>query len=232
MERSSPHALQAETSTVPWSPEWSVEGIIEVLEPLVIERRRQRILEVTQKRLASVTVLMDAPHDPHNGAAVLRTCDALGVQHVHVVRRDDTFLIAGGVAKGSQRWVSLHVHTTPEQAVEALERSGFELIATHPHGDLTPSDLGGVRRLALVLGNEHDGIGEALTRAARRSVRIPMRGYVESLNVSVSAAILLSSATAGRPGDLEPWEQRLHYAKGLFQSVNRGADVLQATEPR
>jgi tRNA (guanosine-2'-O-)-methyltransferase len=80
------------------------------------------------------------------------------------------------------------------------------------------------------LGNEHDGISGELASACTRHVRVPMRGFVESLNVSVSAAILLASATAGRAGDLPEADQRRLYARGLYLSVGRADDVLAAED--
>jgi len=212
----------------PWGPDWSAEEVIAVLEPMVLEPRRARLDEVIAARLGSVTVLMDAPHDPHNGAAILRSCDAFGIGSVHVVPRHEEFLVAGSVAKGTERWVDVVQHKSPEQAVAALRAGGFELVATHPKGELVPAELARVPRLCLVLGNEHDGISEALARAAERSVRIPMRGMVESLNVSVSAAILLAAATGERSGDLDPLARRTLYARGLFASVSRAGEILAA----
>src|SRR3954471_8603506 len=105
---------------------------IDTLEPLVTEQRRARLLEVISRRLDAVTVLMDAPHDPHNGAAVVRSCDAFGVQHLHVIERYEPFLVSKTVARGSERWVDVHLYKTAPQAVSALAASGHELIATHP----------------------------------------------------------------------------------------------------
>ncbi|HTQ04650.1 MAG TPA: TrmH family RNA methyltransferase, partial [Polyangiaceae bacterium] len=126
------------------------------------------------------------------------------------------------------RWVEVVQHRAAEDAVSALRRRGFRLVATHPQGALVPSDLASIERLCLVLGNEHDGISEALTAAADDSVRIPMRGYVESLNLSVAAAVLLAAALAGRTGDLTPAEERRLYAVGLFRSVPRADEILAA----
>jgi tRNA (guanosine-2'-O-)-methyltransferase len=216
----------------PWPSGWSVEGVIAALEPLVLEPRRARLREVVAARLGSVTVVMDAPHDPHNGAAVLRSCDAFGVGELNVVPRLEPFAVSGAVAKGTERWVDVVLHGTPEAAVDALARRGFELVSTHPEGALLPEDLARVPKLALVLGNEHDGICEALERGAPRSVRIPMRGFVESLNVSVSAAVLLAFATRERAGDLPEADRRALYARGLVRSVPRASEVLAAMQAR
>ncbi len=209
-----------------------MEAVITALEPLSEERRRERILSVTRARVGSVTVLMDMPHDPHNAAAVVRSADAFGVPEVNVVLRDDTFLPGHRVAQGTERWVDVVQHRTTDAAVAALRRRSFRLIATHPNGALTPGSLASIDRLCLVLGNEHDGISRALSDAADDSVRIPMRGFVESLNLSVAAAVLLSAAVEGRPGDLSAEEARRWYAVGLLRSVPRADEILAAIGPR
>lgn len=217
---------------LPWRGSWSAEGVISALEALVTPARRARLHQVVEQRLGTVTLLMDAPHDPHNGAAVVRTCDAFGVQALHVVERTEPFLISSRVTQGAERWVDVVTHPTPEAALTRLAAGNFALVASHPEGNLEPADLLTIPRLALVVGNEHDGICKALTEAAPRSVRIPMRGFAESLNVSVSAALLLFAATHGRAGDLPEAERRLLYARGLFRSLPRAADVLEALAPR
>jgi tRNA (guanosine-2'-O-)-methyltransferase len=202
------------------------EKVIRTLEPFVLERRRQRLLEVIAARLESVTVLFDAPHDPHNGAAVVRSCEAFGVQFVHVVERVEHFLAAPSVARGAQKWVDVVTHTSAESAIAAAKQMDLELVSTHPAGELLPADLAKLPRVAIVLGNERDGIGDDLARACTTSVRVPMRGFIESLNVSVTAAILLAAATEGRPGDLEPATFRRLYARGLYYSVDKADEVL------
>ncbi len=214
----------------PWSPAWTVEAVIETLEPLASEARKARIQAVMAERLASVTVLLDATHDPHNGSAVMRSCDAFGVPTVHVLPREEKFLIARRITKGTERWLEVHHHASAEHAVAHLKARGFELVATHPQGELLPTDLAHMPKLALMLGNEHEGLSPELARAATRTVRIPMRGFVESLNVSVAAAILLAAATQGRPGDLSPEERNRLYARALFRTVPRAHDVLAAVK--
>jgi tRNA (guanosine-2'-O-)-methyltransferase len=212
----------------PWPEGWTLERVVEALEPLVTEGRRTRLQSVIGSRLSSVTVVMDAPHDPHNGGAVLRSADAFGVSVVHVVARTEAFALSTTVTRGSEKWVDLAVHRSASDAIAALHGDGFELVATHPEGELLPEDLAGVPRLAVVLGNERDGICRELEQAARRSVRVPMRGYVESLNVSVTAAIILASATRNRPGDLSEHTRAHLYARGLYQTVTHAAEVLAA----
>lgn len=203
-------------------------AVCRILEPFATLPRRERVLAVLASRLDSVTVLMDAPHDPHNGGAVIRSCDAFGVQRLHVVERKETFLAARSVSRGSQQWVDVQTYTRPADAIARLRASGHELVATHPEGELLPSDLAAIPRLALVLGNERDGITEELTAACGRSVRVPMRGFAESLNVSVTGAILLRCATEGRPGDLSETDVAFFYARALVLTLPHSAEMLAA----
>jgi tRNA (guanosine-2'-O-)-methyltransferase len=213
---------------MPWGDDWTIEELVAALEPLVSEARRERLVRVASQRLESVVVLLDAPHDPHNGGAIMRSCDAFGVQELHVLARIEPCLISRRVARGTLGWVDVVEHATAEAAARHLASRGYQLVAAHPDGELVADDLGSLGRLALVLGNEHQGIDPELRAECRRTVRVPMRGFVESLNVSVCAAILLAAATRGRAGDLDPERQRELYARGLFRTVTRAGEVLEA----
>src|SRR5687768_15096801 len=160
------------------------ERVVALLEPLVLERRAARLRDILGKRYASVQVVFDAPHDPHNGAAVVRSCEAFGVQYVNVVERTEKFLLAPSVARGSEKWVDLRIWKTADEAIAKMKSEGLELVAAHPDGELAPADLRAIPRLGIVLGNERDGIAGDLLAACSRRVRVPMRGFIESLNVS------------------------------------------------
>jgi tRNA (guanosine-2'-O-)-methyltransferase len=201
--------------------------VVRALEPLATERRRARVKEVILQRLSSVAVLFDAPHDPHNGAAVIRSCEAFGVQTLHVVERVERFLAAASVARSAEQWVDVVCHPSADEATRAVTRAGMEMVAAHPEGELLPEDLAAIPRVAIVLGNERDGIAEDLAARCARRVRVPMRGFVESLNVSVTAAVLLASATRGREGDLDEEARLRLYARGLYYSVPRAGEVLE-----
>lgn len=235
MRRSTPTVFQPPScigGVVPWGSGWSARGVVESLEPLTFPRRVERIKAVFASRIKSVTVVMDAPHDPHNGSAILRSCDAFGVQSLHVVERVEPFLVARKVSQGTERWVDIIRHSNAEQALAELERQSYALAVAHPQGELLPEELVRIERLALVMGNEHDGVCERLTRAADYTVRVPMRGFVESLNVSVTTALLLSAAVRDRDGDLDAVEQEFLLARALFASVPRAGDILNNLSPR
>lgn len=211
--------------------EWSSEGVINALSELSTPDRRTRLWAVLERRLRSVTVILDHPHDPHNGSAVLRSCDAFGIQQIHVVRGEENFAASRMVSKGSERWIDVVEHRSPVPVVEHLKSLGFQTLVTHPEGRLVPEDLPHLDKVALILGNERDGVSVELSETADDTVQIPMCGFVESLNVSVSGAILLQAATRGRMGDLSEEEKQNTYARWLRKSVPRADEVLSALKP-
>lgn len=229
MRRSTPDCSflgRTKRSFVDTLPVADVERFTAALEPFSTDARRLRLQTVIGARLDAVTVVMDAPHDPHNGAAVVRSCDAFGLQRLHVVERREGFLAANSVSRGSERWVDVHTYRSAAIAIDKLRDEGRELLATHPEGELAPEEVAAIPKIALVFGNERDGITSDLAAACKRAVRIPMRGFAESLNVSVTAAILLSHATAGRPGDLADEERARLYLRGLLITLPRAPELL------
>lgn len=235
VRRSTPTASEPNCSdheTPPWSEDWTAKGIIEVLEPLALERRSEKFRRVIEERIESVTVVMDAPHDPHNGAAILRSAEAFGVQTVHVVEREEPFLIARKVSKGTERWLDVIRHKNVEAARSRLARDAYTLVVAHPEGEFLPEELATMPRVAVIMGNEADGVCDELAAHAQHTVRVPMRGFVESLNVSVTTALLLSAITRHRPGDLTEERKTFLYARALQRSVPRSLAVLSNSTPR
>ena len=206
------------------------DRVVRVLEPLVTETRRARLHEVIGRRLASVAVVLDGPYDPHNGAAIIRSCEAFGVQSLHVVEQETvSFAIARSVSRGAEKWVDVVRHRQPATAIAWAREHEVSLVGAHPEGELSPQQLASVPRVALVLGNEREGIRDEIARACVARVRVPMRGFVESLNMSVTAAVLLYAATLDRPGDLDEASRNRLYARGLYLTVPKAEEVLAST---
>lgn len=206
-----------------------IEPRIAALEPFATPARRARLEENIARRVQGVTVVLDAFHDPHNGAAIVRTADSFGIQTVHAIERYQSFLAARSVARGSERWVDVVGHRDVSALERALPRDHVEWIAATADGELVPEDLAKLERpFALVIGSERDGLGADLSARCSRSVRVPMRGYAESLNVSVTTGILLYEAMRGRGGDMPEETRRRLYLRGLVQSLERAHDLLEA----
>jgi tRNA (guanosine-2'-O-)-methyltransferase len=145
------------------------ERVIRALSPFVTERRRARLEAMIEQRLGSVAVAFESPHDPHNGAAVIRSCEAFGVQTLHVIEQEEPFLSAATVSRSAEKWIDVVTHATVREGVAALRAGDYELVAAHPEGTLEPGDLASIPRLAVVLGNERSGIGPELMAACARS---------------------------------------------------------------
>lgn len=161
--------------------------------------RFRQLNAALDRRQPDLTVLMDDVHKAHNLAAVVRSCDAVGVLEVHAVSP------GGEVARfhlrsgGSNRWVPLVQHANIDSACDALEAGGHQIVAAHfsPRSrDFRELDY--TRPTALLLGSELRGVGEAAAARAHQHVTIPMHGQVASLNVSVAAAVILFEAERQR----------------------------------
>lgn len=178
-------------------------AIIDTLAPLVTEARLARIDAVVAQRTRSLVPVLEGLSDPHNGAAILRSADAFGCHEVHLVDGRFPFAVSHRVSRGTHRWLELVRHAKAEECAAALHARGYEIFVASMEGDLVPEDLAKKPKAAIVLGNEHAGPSEAMRAAADGTYRIPMVGFVESLNVSVASAITLYVASRGRHGDLD-----------------------------
>lgn len=203
------------------------EVVIEALTPAVTEARRARIDEVVARRTDQVVVVLDAIADPHNASAILRSADAFGLQTVHVIPSEHGFRAARGVAKGTHRWLDIVLHPSAKSCIRALHDQQYRIFAAVMNGEHTPASL--VRneeRIAVVFGNEHRGISESMKSAADGTFAIPMGGFVESLNVSVAAAITFYVLTAEPTTPLSADKQQELRARFLMNSVRDAERVV------
>jgi tRNA (guanosine-2'-O-)-methyltransferase len=170
---------------------------MEVLAGCVQPRRMERLLKVLEGRLASVRVVVENIHHPHNMSAVLRSCEALGVQTVHVVESVEKFKIARGITKGSHKWLTLRYHRSFTECADELHGEGFRLYAAMLADDAVSLEEVPVQTpVALVFGNEHAGVSEEAQAHCDGSYMIPMHGFVQSYNVSVAVAMSLYDVTS------------------------------------
>jgi tRNA (guanosine-2'-O-)-methyltransferase len=176
---------------------WPAEVVIEALSPTVLPGRLERIRAVAHRRTRDVVPVLENLHDPHNASAVLRTSDAFGIQDVAMVREDNEFLAANRVAQGTHRWLDLHLFSEPAECAEWLKKRGHRILVAKMDGNVGPETLGD-GKVAVVFGNEHRGVSSSMAALADDTYAIPMMGFVESLNVSVAAAVTLYAATAPR----------------------------------
>ena len=201
------------------------------LAPFIAEERRARIEAVLSRRLGGLTVVLENLHDPHNGAAALRSCEAAGVQSVHVVEAAERFRFSSKVTQGCERWLSLHRHVSTAEAARALRAAGFVLAAAVPDAPTGPEGLDAAQPLALWFGNEHDGLSAQARAAADVTFALPMVGMTRSLNLSVAVALGVVELSArrraalGAPGDLDAETRSRLRARFYLEDV-RGAEAV------
>ncbi len=175
--------------------------------------RGERARQVAAARLGGVVVICANFQDPQNAAAVVRTCEALGILEVWVVEEEHPFVLSPRVTQGAEKWVRIRRFRRCEPALHELRCRDFRIFAATPAGDLDVQELPVEAALALVFGNEAEGVGPEILAQCDGTFRIPMWGFSQSLNVSVAAGITLYLvATARRQrlrreGDLSPAEQ-------------------------
>ncbi len=216
-------------SVFPIDPEQlpaSPRELVELLRPHVTEARFARIVEVARGRTLDVVPVLDNLADPHNTSAILRSSDAFGVHRIHVVSNERTFLGSHKVARGTDRWLDLQRHDTPEECAEVLHRAGFRIFVADMNGEHTPESLAREPKVAVVFGNERHGVGRSLRDHADGTYRIPMVGFVESLNVSVAAAVTLYTLTRAKARPLTEDEFDLVTARLLYGTIHGAADVV------
>lgn len=160
--------------------------------------RFARLKQALRRRQHDLTVLADGVHKDHNVSAIIRTCDAVGVATVHVVAEGE-FRRHHMVAGGSKRWVDVEIHRSAAEAFSALRGAGLRIVAAHASEDASDfRALDFTQPLAIVLGSELTGPTPYAIAHADEAVAIPMHGLVESLNVSVAAAVILFEAERQR----------------------------------
>lgn len=181
-------------------------------------RRFHRLREVLDRRQPDLTVVLERVHKAHNLSAIVRTADAVGIFEVHAVA-PIRVRPARAVAQGTGRWVRVYTHATVGAACESLAAAGMRVVAAHPGPSAVDyRELDYTAPLAILFGQEKEGVSEAALRRADAQVVVPMQGMVVSLNVSVAAALIL----------YEAWRQR--EAAGLYAGDSRlDPDVRRRT---
>ncbi len=182
-----------------------VESPVEVTLPAgpppdhVSLRRYQRFLAALARRQPDLTVVLEGVDDPFNLSAVLRTCDAVGVGTVHLLYAEKPPRISRRVSGSAQKWLALRVHRTVEETYAILRAQGLRIYSTGlVEGALAPHEVDWTQPSAVVLGNENRGVSPAALSQADAVVRIPMFGMVQSVNVTVAAAMILAEARGQR----------------------------------
>ncbi len=212
--------------------------LINYLEGFVSDRRKQRLTEVLAERTRHMTIVLEDVYQGHNASAVLRSCDCFGVQDIHFIENRNKFKISEDVSMGATQWLTLKKYNDAENntasCLTELKKQGYRIVATTPHkNDKTITELDITKPFALVFGTEIDGITETVSEMADEFVKIPMYGFTESFNISVSAALCMNELT-GRirkqkiPYQISETEKQIIYLEWLKASISKVDLIVKA----
>jgi len=200
------------------------------LENILTDNRKERFLEVLKNRTKHFTVAVEDVYQLHNTSAVMRSCEVFGIQELNVIEERFGKRIDKQIALGAQKWVDINRHDSVSACISSLKAQGYQIIATTPHEmDCTVEKFDISKPSALFFGTEKEGLSEEVMQKADGFLKIPMVGFTESLNISVSAAIIIQDLTNRlRRSDID-WqltddeilEKRLDWARKSIKDIKR-----------
>jgi len=168
--------------------------LLDYLETIITKERKQRFIEVLQYRSKHFTIAVEDVFQLHNTSAVMRSCEVFGIQELNVIEQRFGKRIDKQIAMGAQKWVDIIRHKNSLECIASLRSKGYQIIATSPHNDSTfLEDFDISRPSAIFFGTEKEGLSEEVLKNADGFLKIPMVGFTESLNISVSAAIIIQN---------------------------------------
>jgi tRNA (guanosine-2'-O-)-methyltransferase len=200
------------------------------LENILTDNRKERFLNVLKKRTNHFTIAVEDVFQMHNTSAVMRSCEVFGIQELNVIEQRYGKSIDKQIAMGAQKWVDINTFESPSVCVQTLRNKGYQIIATTPHeNDCLLENFDISKPSALFFGTEIDGLSEEIMREADGFLKIPMVGFTESLNISVSAAIIIQNLTNRLRNSEINWqlsedeilEKRLAWAKNSIKDIKR-----------
>lgn len=208
------------------------EAIISSLEEFVSENKQSLIDQVLAERTRHITLVFEDIDKPHNVSAVLRTAECMGIQDLHFIKNRNNYSVNPGITQGAAKWVTMHHHNNGKdnllECYQSLRHNGYKIYATSLHEtSKSINDLDPNQKTAIVFGTEADGITKEAGELADGFVHIPMSGFTESYNLSVSAAICLTVLKAG----LGTWpqlekEEQVELRAQWYRSIVREADLI------
>lgn len=170
--------------------------LLEYLEGFITDNRKNGFLNVLKNRTKHITITMEDVYQLHNTSAVMRSCEVFGVQELNVIEQRFGKRIDKEIALGAEKWVDINRFSTIQNCIDDLKNKGYQIIATTPHNDSCLLDAFDItKKSAIFFGTEKLGLSEEVMQQADVFLKIPMVGFTESLNISVSAAIVIQDLT-------------------------------------
>lgn len=170
---------------------------LEFLMQFISDNRKDLFYEIAALRTRYITVVLEDLYQRHNASAIMRTCEGFGIQDIHVIENRNKWQSSRDVERGSSKWITIHKYNSrPNNTIaclQALQEKGYKLVATTPHAENTIEELPIDEPIALIFGNELNGVSNEVMTRTDYNIKIPMYGFTESFNISVAAAMCLHS---------------------------------------
>lgn len=204
---------------------------IEYLAQFMLPERLATLQRAVANRTKYMTLLAENMFHPQNASALVRHCEAFGVQNLHTVQTLCKFNPNVDIVRGTDKWIDIHRHNSTVEALAALKSEGYRIIATTPHRESCTPESFDVKKgkFAIVMGTEKTGISDEVMAAADEFMRIPMCGMVESLNVSACAAIIVYMLSERMRHEVEGWQlTEQEQTRTLYKWI---VDTVKDAEP-
>ncbi len=206
-------------------------ALLEHLQTYLTDRRKNLFQKVLSERTRHFTVVTEDVYQLHNTSAVMRTCDVFGIQDLHVVEEKVSKRIDKEIAMGAQKWVDFKRYTSIKNCISSLKNSGYQIIATTPHDNSTLlHEFDVSKKSAFLFGKEMEGLSDTVMAEADGFLKIPMYGFTESLNISVSAAIILQSVVTKMKQSNVNWqlseEEKLELEMQWLKKTIKASDEI------
>ena len=208
------------------------QELIDYLAEFVTQNKQDKMDTVIANRTRHVSLVLEDIFQPHNASAIVRSTECFGVQDIHVVADRNKFAATEGIALGASQWLSIKQYDETEACFAQLKKQGYRIVATTPHTNacfLSELPLDG--KLALVFGTELEGLSKQALEHADEFVKIPMVGFTESFNVSVSVALSLYDTTQRLRASSIDWklspQDELDVRLDWLRAIVRGAPQLE-----
>jgi tRNA (guanosine-2'-O-)-methyltransferase len=171
--------------------EYAIEHILKTLRPMMTDERIQKLDEVAASRSLKLVSVLENIYDRGNVSAVMRSFEAFGFLQMHLIDQPGgKFKAANRVTKGAEKWLDIHSHSDAKSTVQTLKQNGYQIWATDLNTKYSIEDLDWSKPMAIVLGNEKDGVSEEMKGLVDGCFRIPMLGFSQSFNISVAGALI------------------------------------------
>lgn len=214
------------------------EKLLEYLTSFKFDRRNDLLEKVLQDRSRYVTVVLENIYQPHNASAVLRTCDCFGIQDVHIIENSYEYQVNPQIALGSAQWLTMHRYNSSEHntvaCIKHLRDEGYRIVSTTPRSEAVSIHDFDISKgkFALLFGTEREGLSNEVLDLSDEYVHIPMYGFTESFNISVSVSLCLFHFAERMRKENVPWQlsdnEKLDVKLQWLRNTIRNSELLEA----